>query len=174
MNKHLAPFALSIGLGFALLAPNPVLAEEHGAHGSRFSQEDKAAFLDARIAALKAGLKLTPAQEKLWPAVESALRAYDQTKKEQMGDWRKAAREEHQHKDFIDHLRRKAQFLSAYATETNKLADAVKPLYDTLDEAQKHRLVILLRVAQHGRGAMGASDDGASAGAKSDDNHDGK
>lgn len=170
MTKRLAPFALLVGLNIAaVLSPSLVLAEDHDHSKPRYSQEDREAFLDARIAALKAGLKLNPAQEKLWPAVESALRAYDQTKKDQMGDWRKAAREEHQHKDFIDHLRRKAQFLSAYATETNKLADAVKPLYDTLDEAQKHRLVILLRVAQHGRGAMGSGDDGAGAGAKSDD-----
>ncbi|MGC2052775.1 MAG: hypothetical protein WA665_04635, partial [Pseudolabrys sp.] len=36
--------------------------------------EDIAAFGDARIAALHAGLKLTAEQEKLWPPVESALR----------------------------------------------------------------------------------------------------
>src|SRR5262245_26047814 len=40
----------------------------------RFSAEDVAAFTDARIAALKAGLKLTAEQEKNWPAVETALR----------------------------------------------------------------------------------------------------
>lgn len=147
MKKHLAPFALSLGLGVAtMLSPAPVLAEEHG---GAFSQEDKAAFLDARVAALKAGLKLTPAQEKYWPALESALRDYENAKKEKTGEWRKAAHEEHQHKDFIDHLRKKAQFLAAYAAETGRLADAAKPLYDSLDDAQKHRLAILLRVAQH-------------------------
>ena len=36
--------------------------------------EDIAAFGDAGIAALHAGLKLTAEQEKLWPPVESALR----------------------------------------------------------------------------------------------------
>ncbi len=40
----------------------------------RPSAEDIAAFGDARIAALHAGLKLTAEQEKNWPAVESALR----------------------------------------------------------------------------------------------------
>ena len=35
---------------------------------------DIAAFGDARIAALHAGLKLTAEQEKLWPPVEAALR----------------------------------------------------------------------------------------------------
>src|SRR6476661_6974152 len=43
-------------------------------HGGGFSLDDHAAFADARIAALKAGLRLTPDQEKNWPAVETALR----------------------------------------------------------------------------------------------------
>ena len=43
----------------------------------RFSPEDREAFTDARIAALRARLKLTPDQEKLWPAVEDAIRGLD-------------------------------------------------------------------------------------------------
>ena len=42
----------------------------------RFSAEDRAAFADARIAAVHAGLKLTPDQEKLWPPVEAALKDF--------------------------------------------------------------------------------------------------
>ena len=41
---------------------------------SRMSTEDVTAFTDARVAALKAGLKLTAEQEKNWPAVEAAIR----------------------------------------------------------------------------------------------------
>ena len=40
----------------------------------RFSVEDISAFADARIAALKAGLALTPDQAKNWPPLEAALR----------------------------------------------------------------------------------------------------
>ena len=36
--------------------------------------EDLGAFTDARVAALKAGLRLTPEQEKSWPAFEQAYR----------------------------------------------------------------------------------------------------
>jgi zinc resistance-associated protein len=41
-----------------------------GRDGGRFQlgAEDRAAFLDARLAALHAGLKLTPDQEKSWSA----------------------------------------------------------------------------------------------------------
>src|SRR5277367_3971834 len=42
----------------------------------RFTPEDRAAFVDARIAAVHAGLKLTPDQEKLWPPVEGAVRDF--------------------------------------------------------------------------------------------------
>src|ERR1700686_3148509 len=43
-------------------------------HPERMSSEDRAAFADARIAAVKAGLRLTPDQEKLWPPVEAAVK----------------------------------------------------------------------------------------------------
>ena len=42
----------------------------------RMSAEDRAAFADARIAAVHAGLKLTPDQEKLWPPVETAVKEF--------------------------------------------------------------------------------------------------
>ena len=43
-------------------------------HHERMNPEDRAAFTDARIAAVKAGLKLNADQEKLWPPVEAADR----------------------------------------------------------------------------------------------------
>lgn len=45
-------------------------------HHVRMSPEDRAAMADARIAAVKAGLKLTPDQEKLWPPLETAVRDF--------------------------------------------------------------------------------------------------
>jgi hypothetical protein len=178
MKKSLAPFALCFGLGAAsvLLSSSLVRAETHNLHGRSFTQEDKAAFLDAKLAALKAGLKLTPAQEKNWPAVESAIRAYDKAKQDQTDIWEKAAHDEHQHDDLIDHMHRKAQFLSAYAVETNKLADAVKPLYESLDEAQKHRLGVLLHLSKqmHGRQGWSSRGEDAPDGPKPESGHDGK
>ena len=43
---------------------------------SRMNPEDRAAYADARIAAVHAGLKLTADQEKLWPPVEAAVREF--------------------------------------------------------------------------------------------------
>src|SRR5512139_4247751 len=42
----------------------------------RMNPEDRAAFVDARIAAVHAGLKLTADQEKLWPPVEAAVKEF--------------------------------------------------------------------------------------------------
>lgn len=42
--------------------------------GMRSSAEDRAVLLDARIGAIKAALKLSPDQEKLWEPVEAAIR----------------------------------------------------------------------------------------------------
>ena len=55
----------------------------------RLSVEDQAALTDARIAGLKAGLKLTPAQEKNWPAVEAALRDRAKLRAERFEQFRK-------------------------------------------------------------------------------------
>ena len=46
----------------------------------------------ARIAALKAGLKLTPAQEKNWPALETALREQAKARAARIAEWREKAR----------------------------------------------------------------------------------
>src|ERR1700687_2853089 len=43
-------------------------------HRPRLSADDGAAFADGRIAARKAGLKLTSDQAKNWPAFEAAVR----------------------------------------------------------------------------------------------------
>src|SRR5882757_4152052 len=43
---------------------------------TRMSAEDRAAFADARIAAVHAGLKLNADQEKLWPPVETAVKEF--------------------------------------------------------------------------------------------------
>jgi hypothetical protein len=41
----------------------------YGRYLSRMNPDDMGAYAEARIAALKAGLRLTPEQEKLWPPV---------------------------------------------------------------------------------------------------------
>src|SRR5664279_1973976 len=72
-------------------------ASEH----QQLSADQIAAFTDARIAALKAGLKLTPAQEKNWPALESALREQAKTRAVRIAEWRDKAKELQEHRSVI-------------------------------------------------------------------------
>jgi zinc resistance-associated protein len=121
-------------------AQQPAAAERP--HHSQLTADDIAAFTDARIAALKTALKLTPAQEKNWPAVEQALRDIS---KERLA--RRAVRAAGQPIDATERLRERADALTARASALRRLADAEKPLYQSLDDAQKRRFSIALRFA---------------------------
>jgi zinc resistance-associated protein len=114
-------------------------------HRVQPTADDIAAFADARIAALKAVLKLTPAQEKNWPAVEQAVRDLS---KERIAQ-REAQRAAGQRTDATERLRDRADALANRATALRRLADAEKPLYQSLDEAQKRRFGMALRFAAH-------------------------
>ena len=105
------------------------------------SAADIKAFTDARVAALKAGLELTPDQEKNWPAVEAAIRDMAKARVDRM-----AARiNEQPPSDPVERLHRRAERLGTVAAGLKKLADAEDPLYKSLDDAQKQRFKILMR-----------------------------
>jgi zinc resistance-associated protein len=150
MKQHLIAAA-----AFAFLAaPLAARAEPHdaGQAPQGYSAEDASAFTDARIAGLKAGLKLTPEQEKNWPQLEAAIRdnakvdaARRMERREQAHD---LALREH---DAIAALHRHAQALSARSAEVEKLAQAATPLYASLDPAQKRRFGAMLRHAAEER-----------------------
>jgi zinc resistance-associated protein len=108
----------------------------------RPNAEDIAAFGDARIAALHAGLKLTAEQEKNWPAVESALRDLARQRSERFAARASADRP----KDPIERLNLRAEAMSQRAAGLKKLADAAGPLYKSLDDSQKNRFVALARL----------------------------
>lgn len=146
-----------IGAAYAQQARGDVRHERQDRH-ERMTDIDRGALTDARIAALKAGLKLTPDQEKLWPGVEAALRESSQKRREKFAEWRKEreARENSgSRSDMVSRLRARADHMSEGATNLRELADAIDPLYKTLDEGQKRRFAILMRSGMdHHRMAM--------------------
>jgi hypothetical protein len=110
----------------------------------RLSAEDVSAFADARIAALKAGLVLTPDQTKNWPAFETALRnmvalRIDRIKARQGADQQPPASP-------FDRLARRADNMNKASAALKQIADAGAPLYTSLDDAQKARFTILARM----------------------------
>jgi zinc resistance-associated protein len=107
--------------------------------------EDRAAFLDARLAALHAGLKLTPDQDKSWPAFEQAYRELAA----QRGERTNAARgERDQAGDPIQRAQRQADALTKSGAALKSYADAAAPLYQSLDDGQKQRFAVLSRVGR--------------------------
>jgi hypothetical protein len=105
------------------------------------SPQDLSAFADARIAALHAGLQLNADQEKNWPPFEQALREMAKMRIERLS----AARDEQQSANPIERLQRRAEVMTTRGAALKRLADAAAPLYQSLDEAQKHRFAILAR-----------------------------
>jgi LTXXQ motif family protein len=119
----------------------------------RFSPEDMSAFMDAHIAALKAGLKLSAEQERLWPPVEGAIRNLANLHLTHMQAMRQTRAM--MASDPVGLLRSMADHMSQGADAMRKLADAAAPLYSTLDEGQKRRLQVLVRMGS--RGMMGGA-----------------
>jgi hypothetical protein len=122
-----------------------------GGMRSRFSPEDMSAFVDAQIAAVHAGLKLSADQEKLWPPIETAIRNLATLHLSHMQAMRQ--NEGAMAGDRVALIRSMADRMSQGADALRKLADAAAPLYATLDEAQKRRLQVLAPMGP--RGVMG-------------------
>lgn len=116
----------------------------------RLTPQDRAAFFDAHIAAVKAGLQLTPDQEKLWGPVEQAVR--DLAKERQ--DQRQKAAQAGRPTDPVERLQRAADAASARGDALHKLADAARPLWASLSDDQKHRLPMLMHGMQGRNGAQ--------------------
>lgn len=150
----------------AIIGSTAVYAQ-HRHHHHRMSMEDRAAFADAKIAAVKAGLQLTPEQEKLWPPVEAAVRDFAKQRMAMANaraserDARRAERDQKgsqdrgpgasadQPKDPVALLRDRAGRMAETATGLKKIADAAEPLYKSLDDGQKRRLTMLTRMGGH-------------------------
>jgi hypothetical protein len=107
----------------------------------RTTPEDRAAFLNARIAALKAGLGLTAEQEKSWPPFEQAMRDLAKLRAERWEAMKNATADG----DPIERLRRRADGMTRFGAALKQLADTAQPLYASLDDAQKRRFTLLAR-----------------------------
>jgi zinc resistance-associated protein len=147
----------------AIASTSLVYAQQSGRSdgGQRWrpSAEDLRAFGEARLAALKAGLVLTPEQARSWPAFEQAARDLSKLRI----DRRIAMRSAPPSDDPVERLRRRATTMSDTGAALKKLADATEPLYKRLDENQKRRFAMLNRLSGPGRSHFrGREGDGSS------------
>jgi LTXXQ motif family protein len=142
---------IAAGVVFVLAGTTAVYAQHWPHWPSRWhhsfarSTDDMSAFADARIAAVKAGLRLNPEQEKLWPPVEAAARDLAKqridrvsARREERRDGRDASPDE-----LFERFKRRADDMTASAASMKKLAEVSEPLYRSLNDDQKRRLVML-------------------------------
>jgi hypothetical protein len=171
-----ASLAALVAAGVSLAAIMGVGAETAGVPGAppgpdgqKWAQrwmDERAAMLEARLAGLKAGLRLTPEQEKLWPPFEAAIRDFAQTRTAHMQRMMERADKAEGRGDAgpppspIDRLDMMAVRLSDVAAELKTIADAGKPLYASLDDQQKRifgllsQEMITMGRGPHGMGPM--------------------
>jgi hypothetical protein len=148
MSKILAAAATTL---FLTASPLAYAQAPAGAISERLNAGDVTALTDARINLVKAALQLTPDQEKMWPAVEAAIRARAkdrltrienaETRVRELRD--KSAIEALRDRNPIEFLHRRADTLTQRAADLKKLADAWQPLYQTLTPEQKRRMAAL-------------------------------
>jgi hypothetical protein len=140
-----------VGALAAVAQPQPAPTEPQPFARWQPSAEDVGALTDARVAGLKAGLKLTAEQERHWPAVDRAIRDAARERFDRVSARRSAPPAV----DPIERLRQRADALTGAANTIRRLADAAAPLYQSLDEAQKRRFAMLARMAAPHRGGPG-------------------
>jgi hypothetical protein len=132
----------------------------------RLSAADVSAFADARIAALKAGLELTPDQTKNWPPFEQAVRDLVQLRIQRIQARQNGADQNQPPPTPFDRLSRRADAMAKRSATLKKIADAGAPLYQSLNDDQKSRFMVLARMLRphhhmqrfgegYGRGAEG-------------------
>jgi hypothetical protein len=143
-------FAIAAVAVLAIAGSTAVYAQHrHWGYGhSRMSPEDRAAYADARIAAVHAGLKLTADQEKLWAPVEAAVRDFAKLRIDRANARMNPPRDDSSQQkpdDPVARLRDRADNMAATAAAMKKIAEAADPLYKTLDDGQKRRLAVLTR-----------------------------
>ncbi|SCZ11575.1 Spy/CpxP family protein refolding chaperone [Microvirga guangxiensis] len=129
----------------------------------RMTQDDYNRLVDARVAGLKAGLKLTGDQERLWGPVETAIRNAANQRYTRMTQFREN-REQRRSADFMQRFEQRSTMQTERAQTSATIATALRPLWDTLSEDQKRIAPRLVRQAindgsgWHERGKRGGRD----------------
>ena len=111
--------------------------------------DDRETMLDAKLAGMKAGLGLTVDQEKLWGQFESAVKDADKSRMDAVGQMMRMHAQGDRMSP-VDRLEAMSDRLSRGATNVKKIANAAKPLYDSLDKSQKHKFGMLRTHADAG------------------------
>ena len=173
MKKVLIAAVSAITLAGSAYAISAYAAADDNSSRFEMRMQLRAALLDDHIAGLKAGLRLTPDQEKNWAAFEGTIRAIAKDRMERMRAMREARKDDSQKFSPIDRMRMMSDRLAKGSADLKTLADAATPLYASLDETQKRDFGPLFRDfvregrrearnwREHGHGGMDGEEHGA-------------
>jgi hypothetical protein len=114
----------------------------------RLNAAERNNLTDMRVDLVKAALQLTPEQEKLWPPVESAIRANAENRQDRIAKIRETVgiradegrADAIRNRDPIAFLQRRSEALAQRSANLDKLAEAWQPLYKTLNPEQRQRM----------------------------------
>lgn len=139
--------------GSAFTLPAVAASDNAMAPAAASGMTEPGFLLDAKLAGMKAALKLTPEQEKLWPAFESAVREGAKLRMEMMDSMHEGMKAGERPSP-IDMMTKMSDHLAKVSQTLKQIADVAKPLYDSLNEEQKGEFGPLLHML-HGGGMMG-------------------
>jgi hypothetical protein len=124
--------ALAMGTVFSVAAQAQSFAVD--SYESHASAQRGPAITEGQIARLKAALNLTSSQQQYWAPVESALRALARSQ-----------REENSNAGFVRRMTDRATSMASSAMHMRRLSAAAGPLIRSLDDAQKHHGMMVVR-----------------------------
>src|SRR5262249_9462852 len=148
---------VAVGVTALFVTASPVAYAQTAASAATPSASDWNTLTDMRIDVVKAALKLTPDQEKYWPAIEDAIRARAKDRQARFADMQKRVDELREgnpvevlrNRDTVDFLQRRADALAQRSADLKKLAAAWQPLYKTLSPDQRQRMAFLTLYVLH-------------------------
>ena len=148
---------VAAGVTALFVTASPVAYAQTAASAATPSATDWNNLTDMRIDVVKAALKLTPDQEKYWPAIEDAIRARAKNRQARFADIEKRVGELREgnpveilrNRDTVAFLQRRADALAQRSADLKKLAGAWEPLYKTLSPDQKQRMAFLTLYVLH-------------------------
>jgi LTXXQ motif family protein len=149
MNRMLLGMLAAVAFcGFAVAQSDqqpPAQSEQPPTHEEKVQHWAEAA-VDTQLKSMKAGLGLTADQEADWRAFESVVR--DAAKARVLA----LQKEQSENLSPMDRNLAKADRIAQGQVNLEKIVEAAKPLYDSLDETHKHKFVTLGRTLVPERG----------------------
>jgi hypothetical protein len=141
----------------ALLAALPSLAiaqttpqSPSAAPSAQGAQAEGRDLTEIRIDVVRNALQLSPDQAKYWPAIEEAIRARAEMRRQRVETVVARMDTPQPDRNFVQVLQEHATDLTERGASLRRLADAWQPLYPTLNDSQKRRMRVLAVLVVHG------------------------